>query len=109
MPPNTSMPGTTFMTSTARSAVMVTWFFNTSARMPLRLASTATSMSSMLRPNTSGSECTWKSMVPCAGLTFGGAAGNPTGCAIAAKAPTRLSAVSATAISRCLMTGVSSF
>ncbi len=58
MPPKISMPGTAFMTSIARSAVMVTWFFNTNARMPLRFASTATSMSSMLRPKTSGSECT---------------------------------------------------
>ena len=56
MPPKISMPGTIFMTSTARSAVMVTWFFSTRPRMPLRLARMATSMSSMLRPNTSGSE-----------------------------------------------------
>src|SRR5437660_2301869 len=46
-------------------------------RMPRAFASCATSMSSMLRPKTSGCECTWKSMTPAAGLTFGGGGGKP--------------------------------
>ena len=45
--------------------------------MPLALASMATSMSSMLRPNTSGCECTCMSITPAAGLTFGGGGGKP--------------------------------
>ncbi len=77
MPPNTSMPGTTFITSAARLAVSATWFFSTMPRMPRALASWATSMSSMLRPNTSGWECTCMSMTPAAGLTFGGGGGKP--------------------------------
>ena len=77
IPPQTSMPGTTFITSAARSAVVETWFFRTMPRMPRALASCAMSMSSMLRPKTSGCECTWKSMTPAAGLTFAGGGGKP--------------------------------
>ena len=39
MPPNTSMPGTTFITSAARLAVSEMWFFSTMPRMPRALAS----------------------------------------------------------------------
>src|SRR5262245_26638652 len=85
IPPQTSIPGTTFMTSAARSAVVVTWFFSTMPRMPLDLASCAMSMSSMLRPKTSGCECTWKSITPAAGLTRGGGGGKPA-CANACEA-----------------------
>src|SRR5687768_12859775 len=77
MPPNTSMPGTTFITSAARLAVSLTWFLITMPRMPLALARLATSMSSMLRPNTSGCECTCMSITPAAGLTLGGGGGKP--------------------------------
>src|SRR6185503_16054832 len=74
-PPNTSMPGTTFITSAARLAVSLMWFFSRMPRIPLAFASCATSMSSMLRPNTSGCECTCMSITPAAGLTFGGGGG----------------------------------
>ena len=76
MPPNTSMPGTTFITSAARLAVSLMWFLSTMPRMPRALASCATSMSSMLRPKTSGCECTCMSITPTAGLTLGGGGGN---------------------------------
>ncbi len=77
MPPNTSRPGTTFMTRAARLAVSATWFLSRRPRMPRALARRATSISSMLRPNTSGCECTCMSMTPAAGLTLGGGGGNP--------------------------------
>ena len=77
MPPKTSMPGTTFITSAARLAVSLTWFLSRMPRMPFDFASCATSMSSMLRPNTSGCECTCMSITPAAGLTFGGGGGKP--------------------------------
>ena len=77
MPPNTSMPGTTFITSAARLAVSLMWFLSTMPRMPFALARVATSMSSMLRPNTSGWEWTCMSITPAAGLTLGGGGGKP--------------------------------
>src|SRR5436189_133567 len=80
MPPNTSMPGTTSRTIAARSAVLVTWFFSTIPRSPMRLASVAASMSVTLRPNTSGAECTWKSIAPRTGLTTVGGAAGGLGC-----------------------------
>src|SRR5258706_1737465 len=76
MPPHTSMPGTACMVSAARLAVSLMWFLMTKPRMPRALASVARSMSSMLRPNTSGCECACMSMTPMAGLTFGGGGGN---------------------------------
>ncbi len=76
MPPNTSIPGTTFITSAARLAVSLMWFLSTRPRMPRALASWATSMSSMLRPNTSGCEWTCMSITPAAGLSLGGGGGN---------------------------------
>src|SRR5262245_3109345 len=88
MPPNTSMPGTTFITSAARLAVSLIWFFSTMPRMPRDFARLATSMSSMLRPNTSGCECTCMSITPAAGLTFGGGGGNAA-CARASLAANR--------------------
>src|SRR5688572_13145566 len=76
MPPNTSMPGTAFMVSAARLAVSLMWFLITMPRMPRALARLARSMSSMLRPNTSGCVCVCMSMTPAAGLTLGGGGGN---------------------------------
>src|SRR5258706_936824 len=75
IPPNTSMPGTTFMTSAARLAVSLMWFLRRMPRMPFAFASCATSMSSRLRPKTSGCECSCMSITPPAGLTFGGGGG----------------------------------
>ena len=75
MPPNTSIPGTAFIVSAARLAVSLMWFLSTMPRMPRALASVARSMSSMLRPNTSGCECVCMSITPTAGLTFGGGGG----------------------------------
>jgi hypothetical protein len=75
-PPKTSIPGTTFITSAARLAVSLVWFLRTMPRMPRDFASVATSISSILRPNTSGCEWTWKSITPIVGLTFGGGGGN---------------------------------
>src|SRR5258708_4921013 len=93
-PPNTSIPGTTFITSAARLAVSLMWFLSRMPRMPRDLASCATSMSSMLRPNTSGCECTCMSITPTTGLTFGGGGGKAA-CAktcVAEKASARPSA-----------------
>ena len=56
VPPKTSRPGTTFITRAARLTVSETSFFNTIPRMPRAFASCATSISSMLRPKTSGWE-----------------------------------------------------
>src|SRR5690554_670779 len=50
-------------------------------RIPRDLASWATSMSSMLRPNTSGCEWTCMSITPLARLTLGGGGGNAAPCA----------------------------
>src|SRR6185503_10424671 len=95
-PPNTSTPGTTFMTRAARLAVSATWFFRTTPRMPRAFASWATSMSSRLRPNTSGCECTCMSMTPAAGLTLGGGGGNAA-CASASPHASRATAANGTA------------
>src|SRR5256885_1925636 len=77
IPPQISMPGTARLTSAARSAVGATWFFSTMPRMPLRAAMRATSKSSRLRLNASGSLWTWMSIAPAAGLTLGGGGGKP--------------------------------
>jgi len=77
IPPHTSIPGTVRITRAARAAVGATWFLSTMPRMPLRAAMRASSRSSRLRLNASGSLCAWMSMVPAAGLTRGGGGGKP--------------------------------
>ena len=75
MPPKIGMPGTCRRARNARAPVSMTWFLSTSAPILASTAFRATSLSSTARPNTSGEECTWKSIIPSIGLVSGGVGG----------------------------------
>src|SRR5262249_54800224 len=81
MPPNTLSPTTCLRANQARSAVVATWFFRTSASSPRSLYRVAISSSSRERPNTSGAAWTCVSMRPAIGLTAGGGGGKTRTCA----------------------------